>query len=104
MSRSNLRINLDRLLQRIDDLAQVGAIDGGGVCRLALSDADRAGRDKVVGWMKGEPGAWGFLAGQAVDTVRVHAGRSLADMERRLVWSRMWWWLEQVRTRIDGPV
>ena len=54
MSRSNLRINLDRLLQRIDDLAQVGAIDGGGVCRLALSDADRAGRDKVVGWMKAQ--------------------------------------------------
>lgn len=54
MSASNLRINLDRLLQRLDDLAQVGAIDGGGVCRLALSDEDRAGRDKVVGWMKAQ--------------------------------------------------
>ncbi|MCA9676005.1 MAG: M20 family metallo-hydrolase, partial [Myxococcales bacterium] len=33
-------------------LAEVGAIDGGGVCRLALTDADRAGRDLVTGWMR----------------------------------------------------
>ena len=49
---SSLRINLDRLLNRIDTLAEIGAIEGGGVCRMALSDEDRRGRDLVVGWMK----------------------------------------------------
>jgi N-carbamoyl-L-amino-acid hydrolase len=48
----NLRIDLDRLLGRLDALAQVGAIEGGGVCRLALSEEDKAGRDLVVAWMK----------------------------------------------------
>ena len=48
----NLRINLDRLLNRIDALAEIGAIDGGGVCRMALSDEDRQGRDLVVSWMR----------------------------------------------------
>jgi N-carbamoyl-L-amino-acid hydrolase len=33
-------------------LAQVGALEGGGVARLALTDADRAGRDLVVQWMR----------------------------------------------------
>lgn len=47
-----LRINLDRLLGRIDELAKIGAIDGGGVCRIALSDEDRRGRDLVTGWMR----------------------------------------------------
>ncbi len=46
-----LRINADRLNQRIEQLAQIGALQGGGVCRLALSDEDRAGRDLVCGWM-----------------------------------------------------
>ena len=47
-----LRVDGERLVRRIMALAEVGAIDGGGVCRLALTDADRAGRDLVVGWMK----------------------------------------------------
>ncbi|HYH22912.1 MAG TPA: Zn-dependent hydrolase [Azospirillum sp.] len=46
------RIDTPRLLARLDALAQVGAIAGGGVCRLALSDADKAGRDLVAGWMR----------------------------------------------------
>ncbi|MEE2768201.1 MAG: Zn-dependent hydrolase [Actinomycetota bacterium] len=46
-----LRTNGDRLLQRIEELATVGSIDGGGSCRLALTDEDRAGRDLVVTWM-----------------------------------------------------
>lgn len=33
-------------------MAEIGALDGGGVCRLALSDADRDGRDLVRGWME----------------------------------------------------
>ncbi len=48
----NLRIDLDRLLARLEALAEVGAIAGGGVSRLALTDADKAGRDLVVSWMK----------------------------------------------------
>ncbi len=52
MTLSNLRINIDRLVASIEDLAEIGAIDGGGVCRMALSDEDRQGRDLVVGWMR----------------------------------------------------
>lgn len=48
---AKLRIDPERLAARLDALAAVGAIEGGGVCRLALSDEDRAGRDLVVGWM-----------------------------------------------------
>ena len=33
------------------NLASIGAIDGGGCARLALTDEDAAGRDLVVGWM-----------------------------------------------------
>jgi N-carbamoyl-L-amino-acid hydrolase len=46
------RIDGGRLSRRLEQLGQVGAIEGGGVCRLALSDADREGRDLVVGWMR----------------------------------------------------
>lgn len=47
-----LRINGERLSRRIAELGQVGAIPGGGVARLALTDADKAGRDLVAGWMR----------------------------------------------------
>ncbi len=47
-----LGIDGDRLLRRIEDLAAIGPIDGGGSCRLALTDEDRAGRDLVVTWMR----------------------------------------------------
>lgn len=47
-----LRLDDRRLLGALDDLAAIGAIDGGGCARLALTDEDRAGRDLVVGWMK----------------------------------------------------
>ena len=51
-SRRNLGINLERLIRRLNDLGHIGALDGGGVCRLALTDEDRQARDLVVGWMK----------------------------------------------------
>ena len=51
-SADTLRIDVARLGARLDALGNVGAIAGGGVCRLALSDEDRAGRDQVVAWMK----------------------------------------------------
>ncbi|MEX1074487.1 MAG: hydantoinase/carbamoylase family amidase, partial [Burkholderiales bacterium] len=47
-----LRVDADRLLRRLEALAQIGAIEGGGCCRLALSDEDKAGRDRVVSWMR----------------------------------------------------
>jgi beta-ureidopropionase / N-carbamoyl-L-amino-acid hydrolase len=49
--RDNLRIDLDRLIGRIEALGRVGAREDGGVCRLALTEADRQGRDLVRGWM-----------------------------------------------------
>jgi len=51
MINENLSINLERLLHRINTLATIGALEGGGCCRLALSDDDRRGRDLVIGWM-----------------------------------------------------
>ncbi|MDP1840297.1 MAG: Zn-dependent hydrolase [Reyranella sp.] len=47
-----LRLDDRRLLGALDELAGIGAIEGGGCARLALSDEDKAGRDLVVGWMK----------------------------------------------------
>jgi len=41
-----------RLLARIDALAQISPIEGGGNSRLALTDDDRDGRDLVVAWMR----------------------------------------------------
>ena len=52
MTRANLRIDIARLLARLDRLAQVGAIEGGGNARLALTDQDGEGRDLVVAWMR----------------------------------------------------
>ena len=52
MDLQSLRINGDRLIQRIEDLAAVGPYESTGSCRLALTDEDRDGRDLVVTWMK----------------------------------------------------
>jgi N-carbamoyl-L-amino-acid hydrolase len=48
----NLRIDIDRLMRRLAELGGIGALEGGGVCRLALTDEDRRGRDLVVRWMR----------------------------------------------------
>lgn len=45
-------INAQRLSRSIADLAAVGALPGGGVCRLALSDADGLGRDWLIAQMR----------------------------------------------------
>ncbi len=50
---SALSISIDRLQQRLAELAAIGAIEGTeGCARLALTDEDKAGRDLVVTWMK----------------------------------------------------
>jgi beta-ureidopropionase / N-carbamoyl-L-amino-acid hydrolase len=49
----SLRIDGARLVRRLMQLGEKGAIEGTtGNCRLALTDADKAGRDLVVGWME----------------------------------------------------
>jgi N-carbamoyl-L-amino-acid hydrolase len=52
MSEPALHVDGARLWRSLMDLAQVGATPKGGVCRLALTDIDRQGRDLVVGWMR----------------------------------------------------
>jgi beta-ureidopropionase / N-carbamoyl-L-amino-acid hydrolase len=47
-----LRVDGERLLGRLRELGAVGGLDGGGCCRLALTDEDKAGRDLVVMWME----------------------------------------------------
>lgn len=52
-SHSALRIDRDRLVRRIDELGEIGRIEGTiGCARLALTDDDKAGRDLVMAWMQ----------------------------------------------------
>ena len=85
---ANLRTDESRLAQRIFALAEIAPIDGGGNCRLALTDEDRDGRDLVLSWMKdlgleigidsigNVVGTWNVgsglpvLTGSHIDTVR----------------------------------
>jgi N-carbamoyl-L-amino-acid hydrolase len=46
------KVNAPRLLDRLHALAEVGSTGDGGSCRLALTDADKDGRDLVVSWMR----------------------------------------------------
>lgn len=48
---NKLSVNIKRLSSKIKELAQVGALDGGGVSRLALTDNDKQARDLVISWM-----------------------------------------------------
>ena len=45
-------LNENRLLKSLNELGSIGALPGGGVCRLALTDEDRRGRDWVVARMR----------------------------------------------------
>ena len=49
---TNLRIDGNRLLWRLETLARIGDTGDGGCRRLALSDEDREGRDLLVSWMR----------------------------------------------------
>ncbi|MCZ7534706.1 MAG: Zn-dependent hydrolase [Acidimicrobiia bacterium] len=51
-SRVEMQIDFARLRERLDALGAVGGRPDGGNSRLALSDADREGRDLVVLWMR----------------------------------------------------
>jgi N-carbamoyl-L-amino-acid hydrolase len=45
-----MRINEHRLLSRLQEMAQIGATPKGGVCRVALTGEDKAGRDLFIKW------------------------------------------------------
>ncbi len=47
-----LRVDGARLRRRLAALAEISPIEGGGNNRLALTDADKDGRDLVVTWMR----------------------------------------------------
>ena len=84
----DVRVNGPRLMARIEALAEIGPIEGGGSSRLALTDEDRAGRDLVATWMRDLDldvridtignviARWGdaelapVMAGSHIDTVR----------------------------------
>ncbi len=46
----SIRINGDRLWRRMMTMAQLGATPKGGVCRVTLTDEDKAGRDLFIQW------------------------------------------------------
>jgi N-carbamoyl-L-amino-acid hydrolase len=48
---SSIAINIDRLTARIESLAEMERKGDGSCSRLALTDADRRGRDRIVQWM-----------------------------------------------------
>lgn len=48
----DIRVNGDRLWDSIMAMAEIGPGQHGGSSRLALTDADRAGRDLFVGWCR----------------------------------------------------
>ena len=45
-------VNGRRLWDSLMEMAKIGATPKGGVCRLALTDLDREGRNLIVGWAK----------------------------------------------------
>ena len=53
---NDLRVDGDRLWRRLEALGEIAAVHGPdgerGCARLALTDADRDGRDLVLGWMR----------------------------------------------------
>jgi hypothetical protein len=53
--------------------------------------------EQVAAWLAERPGAWGFLAGQAVLRERARLGRRLTEAERRLVWAALWAELGRLR-------
>jgi len=46
----NFKVNGDRLWESLMDMAKIGATEKGGVCRLALTDVDKAARDLFGKW------------------------------------------------------
>ncbi|HIH2749129.1 Zn-dependent hydrolase [Burkholderia aenigmatica] len=49
---TSITVDGKRLWDSLMEVAKIGATPKGGVCRLALTDLDKAGRDLIVGWAK----------------------------------------------------
>ena len=47
-----MKINEDRLKFRMNEINGIAVTEDGGMMRLALSDADKAARDMLTGWME----------------------------------------------------
>ncbi|KAG0186384.1 hypothetical protein DFQ28_007937 [Apophysomyces sp. BC1034] len=47
-----IKVDGKRLWDSLMQMARIGATPRGGVCRLALTDLDKQGRDLIVGWAK----------------------------------------------------
>ena len=67
-----------------------------------LAEVADAHPDRLNGWIRDEPGHWGFFAGQAVLAVRELIGRRLEEPERRFVWRRMWLVLLEKRRELGS--
>ncbi len=48
----NIQVNGDRLWQSLMEMAKIGATAKGGVCRLALTDLDKEGRELFISWCR----------------------------------------------------
>jgi N-carbamoyl-L-amino-acid hydrolase len=46
----DIKVNGQRLWDSLMEMAKIGATEKGGVCRLALTDLDKEGRDLFVSW------------------------------------------------------
>jgi N-carbamoyl-L-amino-acid hydrolase len=49
---TSIKVNGRRLWDSLMTMARIGATPKGGVCRLALTDLDKEGRDLIVSWAK----------------------------------------------------
>jgi len=47
-----MRINAERLWEKLMQIAQIGGTPKGGVCRVTLTEEDRLGRDLFIKWCK----------------------------------------------------
>lgn len=51
---NTIRVNRERLQQRLEEIAQFGKTVGGGVTRVALTEEDRQGRNQLIEWFRQE--------------------------------------------------
>lgn len=49
-----MKVNATRMLGRLEQVNAIGALPGGGVCRLSLTDEDKAVRELLASWMREE--------------------------------------------------
>ena len=49
---TSIKVNGQRLWDSLMTMAKIGATPKGGVCRLALTDEDKAARDRFITWCR----------------------------------------------------